>query len=169
MCRCWSSSGSACAGGGSRSSTRCSQSRRSSCSAVNSDQAETQRDRDESLDAASLHRESYSACTQTAGYSVSSALTTDCTIGYKMMFAPDGRAFDWNGRLCRFTSRFSDTVYPSALTFAADQTRWAGSGTCPLAALPLRCLRLRCLLRIAVDLCGLEYDVVHNSALRLSI
>ena len=42
---------------------------------------------------------------------------------------PDGRAFDWNGRLRRFTSRFSGTVYPSALTFVADQSRWAGSGT----------------------------------------
>ena len=55
----------------------------------------------------------------------------------------DGRAFDWNGRLCRLTPRLSGTVYPSALTFAADQTRWAGSGT-------RRAGRLACL----SDVCG---------------
>ena len=37
-----------------------------------------------------------------------------------MMFAPDGRAFDWNGRLRRFTLRFCGTAYHSALTFTAD-------------------------------------------------
>ena len=54
----------------------------------------------------------------------------------------------------------------------SPQTRRVGLGQerAALAALPLRCLRLRSLLRITADLCGLEYDAVHgNSALILSI
>ena len=76
---------------------------------------------------------------------------------------PDGRAFDWNGRLRRFTPRFSGTVYPSALTLAADQTRWAGSGTRRDGRPASQDIfgRDACCEALA-NLCGLEYDAGHD-------